>query len=257
LPRRAGRTGARAVIGVVVIRRRLLVVPLAHLGLRQQELAIGGTRPLLGNHFFRRRRSRGVIAAREGGIALLHRQFWRPRRRAGQRRGCGRRAAQRARRRRLHPRRRVGAAALVLHCEIHVGDLLVEILGLALLLIGQLVDLAGQLPHLVLQRGDPVQQLRRQPVGRTRIAARCAGPRRATLILLQRLHVPAHIQNLILELDGLAALHLRMRRGAAKRYCQDRQNPKPHRRLPDHGAASTAARSSGKQQKAGALADAG
>ena len=178
------RARAGTAIGIVEIRRGLGKITLAHLRLGQQELAIGGAGASLGDHLLGGRDGGGIVAAGQGGVTLLHGGFWGTRRRGGRdtrrRRGQpARHGAQRARGRALHAGWRGGggttaaSAAAILHGEGQVADLLVEILGHALLPVGQVLHLPGQRAHLVLQARHPVQQLR----GQAAIAARVPAPR--------------------------------------------------------------------------------
>ena len=121
------------------------------------------------------------------------------------------------------------AALRVLRLERHVLDPLAQIGALALHLVLRLVDPSAKLAHLLLERVHPRQQLRDEiaAAGRrrwiaaaTEIGRAAASPSR---LILQRLHLAAQIQDLVLQRDPFTALHLRAGRLARTRH-QNKQH---------------------------------
>ena len=170
----------------------------------------------------------GIIAAGQGCIPLLQRQFRRSRTgghgRAGQRRGRQRRRGRSLTRGGRRPERstrrcpRLGTLRppLRINLKRQVVDPLAQVVVLALDLVLGLVDPAAKLANLFLQRVHPGQQLGHQivPAGCRRRARQAAGlpdpPPRA--IWSSTPQLLAKLIDFVLQRDALAAVHLGHRR---------------------------------------------
>ena len=117
------------------------------------------------------------------------------------------------------------AATAILQAELQVGDLLGQIVAHLLQAVGLLVEPAAQPPHLVLERLHPLQQLRGQLAAATppppdwRAPGSMAPARPALQLRLHHLQVAPQLQDLVLQQDPLAAVHLRARPAARRAGC--------------------------------------
>jgi hypothetical protein len=123
--------------------------------------------------------------------------------------------------------------------EAEIVDLLAEIGVLLPHLVAEFIDTAAQLPHLILEQADPIEKLGQdiaaRGIGRGGRVFRAAEDGAALAAgLLQCLEIMTKRENLVLQLDGLAALHLGARGERRARQPDHHHAAQPHPRHADH-----------------------